>query len=38
MNQKEKLKALEGAGVVDMVRVDTMDPAKNPPIPQKYFK
>lgn len=37
-NIKEKLKALEGAGVVDMVRVDTMDPAKNPPIPQKYFK
>ncbi len=35
---KNKLKLLEGAGVIDMVRIDTMDPTKNPPIPQKYFK
>ena len=35
---KNSLKPLEGGqGVVDKVRVDSMDPAKNPPIPQKYF-
>lgn len=34
----EKLQALEGQGAVEMVRTDSMDPAKNPPIPQRYFK
>jgi hypothetical protein len=34
---KDKLKPLEGQGVVDQVRIDSMDPAKNPPIPEKYF-
>lgn len=31
------LRPLEGEGVVEKVRVDSADPAKNPPIPQKYF-
>lgn len=34
----DKLKALEGEGVVEMVRTDSMDPAKNPPIPKRYFQ
>lgn len=32
------LKPLVGAGVVELVKVDSMDPAKNPPVPAKYFK
>ena len=35
---QEKIRKLEGQGVVEMVRIDSMDPSKNPPIPQKYFK
>ncbi len=35
---KEKLDTLKGKGVVADVRIDSMDPAKNPPIPKKYFK
>jgi hypothetical protein len=34
---RDSLTPLEGQGVVDKVRVDSMDPAQNPPIPQKYF-
>lgn len=38
----EKLAAsfahLVGAGVVEQVKVDSMDPAKNPPVPSRYFK
>ncbi len=35
---KAKIEALKGKGVVKDVRVDSMDPKKNPPIPQRYFK
>ncbi len=35
---KDKIAELEGQGAVEKVRVDSMDPAKNPPIPPKYFK
>jgi hypothetical protein len=34
---KEKLESLKGKGVVEDVRVDSMDPKKNPPIPKRYF-
>ena len=34
---EEKLKPLEGQGVVEQVRVDSMDPAQNPAIPKRYF-
>lgn len=38
----EKLAArfthLVGGGVVEQVKVDSMDPAKNPPVPSRYFK
>ena len=33
----DSLKPLQGQGVVDKVRVDSMDPANNPSIPEKYF-
>ena len=35
---KERLSILNGLGAVKNVRVDSMDPKKNPPIPAKYFK
>lgn len=34
----ESLKPLVGNGVVEGVKVDSMDPAKNPAIPARYFK
>jgi len=38
----EKMKAdfdkLSGQGVVELVKVDSMNPDKNPRIPQRYFK
>lgn len=34
----DSLKPLVGQGVIELVKVDSMDPAKNPPIPPKYFK
>lgn len=41
-DQAEKLKKsldkLSGNGVVELVKVDSMNPAKNPPIPKRYFK
>tara|TARA_B100000686_G_scaffold353715_1_gene460437 strand:+ start:1630 stop:2076 length:447 start_codon:yes stop_codon:yes gene_type:complete len=33
----KKIAALKNQGVVQDVRVDAMDPAKNPPIPARYF-
>jgi len=33
-----RLRDLEGQGVVKEVRVDSMDPAQNPPIPERYFE
>lgn len=33
----DALKHLEGQGVVTKVRIDSMDPAQNPPIPERYF-
>lgn len=33
-----QLKPLIGAGVVEGVRVDSMDPAKNPAVPPRYFQ
>lgn len=33
-----QLKPLIGQGVIEGVRVDSMDPAKNPPVPPQYFK
>lgn len=33
----DALKHLEGQGVVHQVRIDSMDPARNPPIPERYF-
>lgn len=33
----EALKKEVGQGVVEMVRVDSMEPSKNPSIPEKYF-
>lgn len=35
---KRALAHLEGQGVVDQVRIDSMDPRRNPPIPRKYFQ
>lgn len=32
------LQGLTGQGVVEHVKVDSMDPAKNPAIPPRYFK
>ncbi len=32
------LQPLVGQGVVELVKIDSMDPAKNPPIPAKYFR
>lgn len=29
---------LIGGGVVEYVKIDSMDPAKNPPVPARYFK
>ena len=37
MKFAKALKPLEGQGVVELVRVDSMDPSKNPTIPEKYF-
>lgn len=34
----DALRPLVGQGVVEAVRVDSMDPAKNPPVPKHYFK
>lgn len=34
----ESFSHLVGAGVVEQVKVDSMDPAKNPPVPSRYFK
>ena len=35
---KAKLATIKGKGVVQDVRVDSMNPAENPKIPAKYFK
>jgi hypothetical protein len=32
------LKPLEGQGVVAQIRIDSMDPKSNPPIPERYFR
>lgn len=34
----EAFQPLVGKGVVDAVRVDSMDPARNPPVPKQYFR
>ena len=34
----DAFKSLAGKGVVEAVKVDSMDPAKNPPVPPRYFK
>ena len=34
---KEKVEVLKGQGVVKDVRIDSMNPKKNPPIPRRYF-
>ena len=35
---KEDFDKLSGKGVVELVKVDSMDPNKNPRIPDRYFK
>ena len=37
-NLAAELNKLSGQGVVELVKVDSMDPAKNPPVPKHYFK
>lgn len=34
----EAFKVLAGKGVVEAVKVDSMNPAGNPPVPKRYFK
>lgn len=34
----ERFNTLVGQGVVEAVKVDSMDPARNPPVPKQYFK
>lgn len=34
----DNFRHLIGGGVVEHVKVDSMDPAKNPPVPSRYFK
>jgi hypothetical protein len=34
----DAFKSLAGQGVVEAVKVDSMDPKRNPPVPKQYFK